>query len=465
MNLLRWLVALVALLLLGLGAFWALSGDRGARGLEPVAPDAVAAEERTPTELARPADRPAEPELEPRPARRDEDDPGRVPRDPRASVRDVDREAVPGPVRQRVEGTVFDEVSGTPAVGFDVALDREGVLFDLAVTDAEGRFVFELTEWAPDEDWGVTVEPLPGFVVRESRARLAELHVSGNFPLAFHVKPWPPEVAGDISGWLRTESGGFPAEALPRANHLVLDLVSTEQPPITRRGALEATENARGELYYTFRFEDVPAGEYNLTLSSLGNYRWEPTSVLVSPPREGIEFLRYDLDEVLPLAFEVFDAESEEPVTDFEARHIKQTNSDEHGVFLHTGPIEGEQFPRDMPFRWSVEADGYAVAYGDERAFVEEDGRRVAKVYLKRGWSTRFLVMGGKPRTAPLDGAEVWIDGSFVGSTGPDGGLDVALAEAPGSVDVRYGDWTLAEEIALFKRRSNVTPVLMTAPE
>ena len=43
-----------------------------------------------------------------------------------------------------------------------------------------------------------------------------------------------------------------------------------------------------------------------------------------------------------------------------------------------------------------------------------------------KGWSARFLVMGGKPKTRPLDGAEILLDGEFVGKTrSPNGTLNV----------------------------------------
>ena len=188
--------------------------------------------------------------------------------------------------------------------------------------------------------------------------------------------------------------------------------------------------------------------------------------MLVVPPKSGLEFLRYDLDEGLPLAFEVFDHESGEAIEVYEARHIKQTNSAEHGILLHTGPIETERFPRDMPFTWSVEADGYSVVYGDERAFEDEKKRRVARVELKPGWSTRFLIMGGKrgTRPQPLAGADVYLNLNFAGRTDANGGVSVYAEKEPESIEVRYFDWEVAEAISLEKRRSNVTPVMIFEP-
>ncbi|MCA9695355.1 MAG: hypothetical protein KC636_37595 [Myxococcales bacterium] len=107
------------------------------------------------------------------------------------------------------------------------------------------------------------------------------------------------------------------------------------------------------------------------------------------------------------------------------------------------------------------------MAYGDESAFTEEAGRRVARVALRRGWSTRFLVMGGKrnERASPLAGADVVLDGEVVGRTGPDGGLVVALDAQPAAVEVRYFGWSLGRAISLEKSRSNVTPVILVEPD
>lgn len=334
-------------------------------------------------------------------------------------------------------------------------------------TDEEGRFQFKI---APDElesACSIFVTGAIGYHVENSPQPLSAASLLNGEEVLFEAKVWPPPVAGNISGWLRTENGGFPANAMPRTNHILIDIVSTALPAIERRADIERVEESDGSVIFKFVFKDVPEGEYNLTLSSLGNYRWAPTSMRVVPPRAGIEFMRYDLDEAPELVFEVFDAETEQPIEGFEARHIKQTNSDEHGVLLHTGPLEGEQFPLDQPFRWSVEADGYAVAYGDESAFEMRDGKRVARVVLSPGWSTRFLIMGGSKgtRPRPLPGVDVYLDDEFVGRSGPEGGLVVSMQEEPSTVEVRYLDWEPMQPISLMKRRSNVIPVVLAEPE
>ena len=455
------IVAIVAVAVLGV-LVWTYMGQADEAPLAGLEPTRVE-EARTPhvpANLERPIDEVvAAPQESLEPDSVDEQDTAPAPA----------REVVPGSEYFEVRGDVHHEHTNAPVPEFSVTLERDGEIVDAMQSDDQGAFEFTFRDFAP-ERFQLRVDPPLGWVVKEPLQSIESHHVDAGTRFAFAAKQWPPPIAGDISGWLRAEKGSFSQGTIPRTNHLVLDLVSTEHPPIKRRGNIERTEDARGTVLFVFRFEDVPEGEYNLTLSSLGNYRWEPTSVLVSPPASSIEFLRYDLDQALPVVFRVFDAKSREPIEDFDARHIKQTNSEEHGVFLHTGPLESEQFPLDMPFDWSVEADGYATAYGDESAFTIEDGSRVADVYLARGWSTRFLVMGGMPHTRPLSGADIVLDGEVVGRTGPDGGLNVSREEAPGSVEVRYFGWTLAKPISIVegvnsRSRSRVTPVLLKEPE
>jgi hypothetical protein len=293
----------------------------------------------------------------------------------------------------------------------------------------------------------------------------------GNGSVDFALVPWPPPVAGDVRGVLERESGPWTQESLPAPSTIVLDLVTTTLPRITRRAEIVATQDGIGGLGLAFEFVDVPRGTYQLTISSLDEYRWTPTELLVAPPAEGLSFLRYDLDRTLPLAFRVVDAVTGEPVEAFEVRHIKTTWTEESGVLLHTGPLEAADFPLDARFDWSLWADGYAPAFGDETAFAVQDGERVAEVRLARGWGVRLFVLGGKGTKRPIEGATVWLDGDQVGSSGQDGTLDVHRAEPPRRIEVRYLDWRLVHDPLQPwqgrppERRGYVMPVVLEPPD
>ena len=472
------LIRLVCVLVLGVGAFvvwWGTAPDdevealAGPGNMEAIEP------ERNPADLAKPLvdqveqDSPAEPEA--------------VETEP---VSLAEREAIAAHDPVKITGRVVDVATGEGVAdcwislvsGFRAeawksivpfGLDKEG---DLGVliqvqTDAEGRFAVEVPHGELKGEASVFLAAADGWAEIESPVELLPQEVLFGADLQLEVKAWPPPSAGNITGWLRTERGSFLEGTVPRKDHILLDLVSTELPAIEIRATLEPQTDDQGGVTFSFLFEDVPEGNYQLTLSSLSNYRWAPTSLRVAPPASGLEFLRFDLDDVVPLVFEVFDATSREPITDFEVRHIKQTNSAEHGVLLHTGPLELDQFPRDEAFVWSLEADGYAVAYGDEGAFTEVDGKRIARVALKPGWSTRFLVMGGPEgtRPQPVESADVSVDGVLLGRTDQNGTLDVVLETEPELVNIDYPEWNISMSLTPERRRSNVTPVILLEPK
>jgi len=189
----------------------------------------------------------------------------------------------------------------------------------------------------------------------------------------------------------------------------------------------------------------------------------------VTPPAEALEFLRYDQEDALPVVFRVFDAESKEPIEDFDAAHLQQTVSAENGVFMHAGPLAAESFPVDATFRWSLWASGYAPAFGDQSAFREEEGRLIADVFLEPGWSRRFVVLGPDPTMRPLAGAEVLLDGESMGTTSADGSLTVRCDSAPESIDVRFRDWVLGSTSSSQNRASDrvrgyTTPLVVRPP-
>lgn len=252
------------------------------------------------------------------------------------------------------------------------------------------------------------------------------------------------EVAGDVRGMLQSESGAWSAETLPKKGAVLLDLVSVDDPFFALRAELAQGADARGAPTLEFAFRDVPRGEYELTLSALDGFRWHPSTLRVSPPAAGLAFLRYDAERALPLVFHVFDARSREPITDFEVRRLSLTPSSDHGVFLHTGPIELGTFPMQGAFQWSLSADGHAAAFGDETSFVEKDGARVAEVLLEPGWSTKLLVLARDPTARPLANAEVWLDGERAGRTDASGMLVLRAKAKPKTLEVRADGFELA---------------------
>lgn len=253
-------------------------------------------------------------------------------------------------------------------------------------------------------------------------------------------------VAGSIRGLLLREGGPWTQETLPERDTVMLDLVPQDDPSRSLRGRIEARPIAAGELELVFEFPDLVEGDYELTLSALGSWRWAPVSMRVQPPMSGIVFTRYDKDPKLRLEFEVADALTSERVEAFQTRHVQLTPSDDNGVFLHTGPLDVDSFPIDGRFSWSLWANGYAPAFGDDTAFVRRGDRRVAHVQLERGWSTLLLVLARDPQARQVRGASVLVDGRVVGVTRADGMLVVRAGATPESLAVEWPGWRMTSD-------------------
>lgn len=284
-------------------------------------------------------------------------------------------------------------------------------------------------------------------------------------------EPEPLEVAGDITGRLLRERDPWTQDSLPDRSGLVVELVRLEEPRLELRAEVDVTPLEDGMLEVTFAFRDVPIGEYELGVFSLGAWPWEPRSLRVRAPAAELVLVRQDAVVAPPLEFEVYDAESGERLEDFEVRHLEQTVSEESGVFMHAGPLEGGAFPRGTEFRWSLWADGFRPSFGDERVFEEREDRRVARVDLERGWAARLVVLGREPTLRPLYRARVSVDGRFVGATAQDGSLVLQLEAAPERLEVDYNGWRLQND-PLDPRpgttsalRGHVFPLIVGPPE
>jgi hypothetical protein len=373
-----------------------------------------------------------------------------------------EREVIPYTER-RIHGRLIDLESDVPPEQVLLWLQGAPQELPLALTysDAEGKFSF--SNW-DGEARSVTCQRSSGWLVEEPTA------VSGppwdGAEVLVYARRWPPPSAGNISGRLVTESGEWSEADHPALGSIVLDLVSVTRPRISRRGELVFAQDGS----VGFLFEEVPEGNYELTLSTLDSLRWTPQSLPVTPPAEGIEFLRYDQDDALPIVFRVFDAESKEPIEDFDAAHLQQTVSAENGVFMHAGPLESESFAVDAGFRWSLWSRGYAPAFGDQSAFRKEDGKLVTDVFLEPGWARRFVVLGPDPTMRPLAGAELLLDGESMGTTAADGSLTVQREAAPETIDVRFRDWVLSSTSSSQDRTSDrvrgyTTALVVRPPE
>lgn len=242
-----------------------------------------------------------------------------------------------------------------------------------------------------------------------------------------------------VSGFLRSESGTWRDLAGLLSGGVVVELFDLADPTSVRRAELETLPEPDGSTAIAFRFERVPPGRHRLGVSSLVAEVWEPASVLVDAPSEGLVLWCRDRVDRVRLGFEVRDAQDGTPIEGWEASALRQSAGGAEGVLLHAGPLEREAFPMDGRLEWSIAAPGYAPAFGDERDFAPaEEGVWVARVALRRGFAARVVVLARDPIMRGIEGARVELDGGFAGLTDGRGRLDVAHPALPDSLTVRW---------------------------
>jgi len=441
--------ALVLLVLGGL-AWWSFQG--GDRERAPTEADAAASARhsgdtpRAPVELARGASETAAPLPTPERA---------TPTGPEAVDGHATRSAAAPPQRLEVHGRTRSAESGTPVAGVRLQFFAGGRLIGETVselrTEVFGQFEVELVLDAgasctvrAGAGWQLVHEARPGTVARERE--LAPEELSGAIPLEIAVEPFTPEpgTTFDVRGELVSERGPWTAETLPRAGAVLLDLARKHDPSDTRRALMRQELDEQGTARLFFELAGVPNGEWRLTLSALDGYRWHPPTVEIAGATDRLTFLRYDKDATVPLAFEVVDGATGEAIAAYTVRHLQTSVSQDAGVFLHTGPFDLERFPVQGAFAWSLWAEGHAPAFGDETSFELRGERRVARVVLQAGWSTKLFALARDPLARPLAGAEVYVDERFAGATRSDGTLVLRAAQRPAKIEVRAAGLRLA---------------------
>lgn len=280
------------------------------------------------------------------------------------------------------------------------------------------------------------------------------------------VERWPPPPGGDISGILRPEHGRFPAFASPDLDQLVVEMCSVEKPYVTRQAELIRDVDTLGNSIVNFRFHNVPDMLFDVRVSSSGSYSWSPASVQVAPPQAALEFVRLSESDHLPIEFEVVDAQTGKAISDYEVRRIHHGMWEDSYSLLTLRPLEGEQLRIDEEFYWTVYADDYAVAYGDQDDVHRQTDRMFVRVELKRGSNAMFIV-SGQPRgedRKPLFGVDIIVDGTFAGTTDQNGVFYHASERTPASVDFRYQDWTLQYPTRPWHNGPTLVPALMVEP-
>lgn len=210
-----------------------------------------------------------------------------------------------------------------------------------------------------------------------------------------------------------------------------------------------------------FRFDALPAGDYELTI---GDYGWSPVEIRASPPNESLVFERSSSRQCLRI--NALDAESGEAL---EQRQVvllsrgseasSQWIGGEYGCAEYFGELESDA-------RWIAAAEGYPPHWGTRAEISAVEDGYIARPRLGRGWGIEIVALG--PGFAPLEGAEIALDGELGEATDRDGIARVVREQRPRSIEVRRAGWSIDPSSAVALRvalqQSHPRAVVFMAP-
>ncbi len=289
--------------------------------------------------------------------------------------------------------------------------------------DEKGRYRFHLV---PPGDYVLSVE--------SSRTKPLErtVRVVAGEPTEVEVALQPLPHGGTIRGFVRSESGRFK----PTGS---VGLCLAGQHSDTFGAKVEWKEEG-GKLVGHFVFEDVPAGEYELSARFLSQFPWRASPSTVSPPAADVELLCLDGAGGMYLEVEAYDARTGEPVSEIEVSF--DAGSEDHFSYSTSGShrIELGRFPHDVALEWEATCEGHVAVAGNLSSF-QQVGTKVgepllrARVELQPGWGGRVLAYTETERIAD---AVVLCDDVEAGRTNQRGELDIVLPARPQRFEVRH---------------------------
>lgn len=331
-------------------------------------------------------------------------------------------------------------------------------------TDGEGRYAIG---GLPPGDYWIHARPRRG-----EEAQTIEIALPPGDTTAPDLVAPAQTAAGAIEGFLKTRGElDFPPavvqlRAVDGRRYEYFDVVDTSQQaanegeirPIGPQGQAMAVER-KG----FFEFQQVPEGEYEITVIATDGSRWSPNPLRVRPPRLDLEIVREDVGKPWTAWFRVHDAESDASIGDFHVQIlVDETGASQirHLVVRGDPPRgSGGTWPADALFRWNVHADGYRVASGTERDFVGEGTDRVADVFLRRGFGARLVLRDAQGRFdvleddwagrvaarehAPIAGARVLADGEIVATSDAQGMAAFETPRPPERIEILAPGWTV----------------------
>jgi len=244
------------------------------------------------------------------------------------------------------------------------------------------------------------------------------------------------EGAGMIEGVLKSRRGSdFEHDEIVRLRAVdgrefeILDISSSGgriQAPFRRSVRAQGNE---GE--HVFEFNEVPAGQYELSVVAQDGYKWTPRVAKAEPPDDELVFWREDDVPLRSYFLQVFDAKTGERIERFTVQHQIGTTWNAKAPELAFGDSIGP-FPAKSNLRWTVHAEGYAPRWGSPR---DAGSTGEVRIELRPGFGYKLILRDlghgfdsddpdGRLAAAtrpPVEGAEIWLGDLFTGTSHADG--------------------------------------------
>jgi hypothetical protein len=225
------------------------------------------------------------------------------------------------------------------------------------------------------------------------------------------------ERVGPIRGHLRSVYGR------PNGYLVLTDLASgVSYQTVTHRDSNEVAE---------FEFEEVPLGNYRLTLLAHDGLRYASPTRSVRPPATDIEFVATGGAE--PLLFNALDGERE-----LAADAWVLLSGRWYGLEVSCDPADVE--------RWILVAKDHRPASGRALESTRVDAR------LEPGWGCALIFREGSggeypEEKGPIAGVEVRADGIVVARSDQDGLALVSLPRQPSSLECGLDGWVKEDDL------------------
>ncbi|MBI1381978.1 MAG: hypothetical protein GC161_12935 [Planctomycetaceae bacterium] len=291
--------------------------------------------------------------------------------------------------------------------------------------DPKGGFAFR---WLPEGEYELVVlteryaASRTNVVVESGGTERLDIRLVADVPL------------GTVSGVLRSRTGQH------RSKGAIVTLRALGTNDFFQFKSVRYRKR-KGAYTADFVFEGVPHGEYELSIQPLDNLRWESRAMRISSPAEGLEFVAEDDVPTFDLAFRAIDALTGSPIEERWVRLWYGEPGDEVRLTAHWETGIFAKVSEGVPLHWVVRAEGYRVATGNETQMRMDGDLRVIEARLERGWGQTFLVTTREQ--APIEGAELLVDGRSAGTTDAKGFVSMNLDAKPQRLEFRYKDWVV----------------------